>query len=313
MLHLPHFVGRSTLRVVCLASASLAVAGGLILAPPADAAPVAQASPAFVSDRLSVEVIGSGPDVILIPGLLSSREVWRPLAQRLAATHRVHLVQLAGFAGEPWSHGDGPFVAPAVEEMGRYIADAGLDRPAVIGHSMGALVGLKLAQDRPGSVGRLLSVDSLPFFSVLYGPTTTVDSVRPGAERAAAAMAAMDDASFAAGQAQIATASTRSPEVQAAIVVWSVASDRRGAAAAFRDVMLTDARPGLPAMSIPVTAVYAADPNGGTPPAMADALWAQEYAALPGARLIRIDDSRHFIMADQPERLAEIVDQFLAD
>ena len=313
MLHLRYFVGRSTLRAFCLASASLAVAGGLLPAPPADAAPVVQASPAFASDRLSVEVIGSGPDVILIPGLLSSREVWRPLAIRLAATHRVHLVQLAAFAGEPWSHGDGPFVAPVVEELGRYVAEAGLDRSAVIGHSMGALVGLKLAQDRPGSVGRLLSVDSLPFFSVLYGPTTTADSVRPGAERAAAAMAAMDDASFAAGQAQIATASTRSPEVQAAIVAWSVASDRRGAAAAFRDVMLTDARPGLPAMTIPVTAVYAADPNGGTPPAMADALWAQEYAALPGARLIRIDDSRHFIMADQPERLAEIVDQFLAD
>lgn len=29
--------------------------------------------------------------------------------------------------------------------------------------------------------------------------------------------------------------------------------------------------------------------------------------------LIRIDASRHFIMADQPERLAGIVDQFLAD
>ena len=46
---------------------------------------------------------------------------------------------------------------------------------------------------------------------------------------------------------------------------------------------------------------------------MADALWAQEYAALPGVRLIRVDPSRHFIMADQPARLAQIVDQFLAD
>ena len=79
-------------------------------------------------------MIGSGPDVILIPGLASSREVWRPLATRLAATHRVHLVQLAGFAGEPWNHGDGPFVAPEVEELARYIAEAapgssGGDRP----------------------------------------------------------------------------------------------------------------------------------------------------------------------------------------
>lgn len=79
----------------------------------------ATAAASFVSDRLSVEVMGDGPDVVLIPGLASSREVWRPLANRLAATHRVHLVQLAGFAGEPWRHGDGAFVAPAVEEIGR--------------------------------------------------------------------------------------------------------------------------------------------------------------------------------------------------
>ena len=49
------------------------------------------------------------------------------------------------------------------------------------------------------------------------------------------------------------------------------------------------------------------------PPAMADALWQREYASLPGVTLIRVDDSRHFIMADQPERFSEIVDRFLAE
>ncbi len=313
MMFMSRHGGGRRLRAFALASTIALAAGGVALAARAETPPVSAAQAAFASDRLSVEVIGTGPDVILIPGLLSSREVWRPLADRLAKTHRVHLVQLAGFAGEPWNHGDGAFVVPVVEELGRYVVEAGLDHPAVIGHSMGALIGLKLAQDRPDSVGRLLSVDSLPFYSVLYGPTTTVESMRPAAERMAAAFAAMDDASFAAGQAQIATASTRAPEVQAAILQWSVASDRRGAGAAFRDVMLTDTRPALPAMTLPVTAIYAADAEGGTPAAMADALWAQEYAPLPGVRLIRVDGSRHFIMADQPETFAEIVDQFLAD
>ena len=41
---------------------------------------------------------------------------------------------------------------------------------------------------------------------------------------------------------------------------------------------------------------------------MADAMWEREYAALPGVQLIRVDGSRHFIMADQPERFAELVD-----
>jgi pimeloyl-ACP methyl ester carboxylesterase len=79
------------------------------------------------------------------------------------------------------------------------------------------------------------------------------------------------------------------------------------------DVMTTDARPGLAAMTTPVTALYAADADGGAPAAMADALWGREYAALPDVALIRMDGSRHFIMADQPERFAERLDAFLAD
>lgn len=266
---------------------------------------------AYSSDRLSVEVIGSGPDVILIPGLASSRDVWRTEAGRLAPMHRVHLVQLAGFAGEPWHHGDGPFVAPVVEALATYIDAAGLDHPAVIGHSMGGLSALMLAQQYPASVGRVMSVDSLPFFSAMYGPQVTAENARPFAEQAAVGILNADDAGFRAGQAQTAIGLVRDPTTRTAMVDWSMASDRHAMAAAIRDVMTTDARPGLGATTTPVWAVYAADADGGTPAAMADALWSGEYAALPGVTLIRVDDSRHFIMADQPDRLAAIIDRFL--
>lgn len=312
MLHLRHFVGRSTLRALFLASATALAVGGAVFATQARAEPARaiQTAP-FASDRLSVEVIGSGPDVILIPGLASSREVWRPLATRLAATHRVHLVQLAGFAGEPWSHGDGPFVAPEVEELARYIAEAGLDHPAVIGHSMGGFSGLLLAQSHPDRVGRLMIVDALPFYSAMFGPATTPETARPFAAQMAAGMLAADDAAFRAQQTQVAQGLARDPATRDAMVEWSMASDRRAVAAAMTDVMTTDARPGLAGMTTPVTALYATDPEGGPPPAMAEAVWEREYAPLPGVKLIRVDASRHFIMADQPARFDELVDEFL--
>jgi pimeloyl-[acyl-carrier protein] methyl ester esterase len=273
----------------------------------------AAAPAAYTSDRLSVEVIGTGPDVILIPGFGSSREVWRAEAVRLAPTHRVHLVQLAGFAGEPWSHGDGAFVQPVVAALSAYIEAAGLDHPAVIGHSMGGLEALMLAQQSPASVGRVMSVDSLPFFSAMYGPQVTAANARPFADQAAAAILNADDAGFRAGQVQTAAGLVRDPATRTAVVEWSMASDRQAMAAAIRDVMTTDVRPGLAAMTTPVWAVYAADADGGAPAAGADAMWAGQYAALPGVTLVRVDDSRHFIMADQPERLAAIIDRFLAD
>ena len=312
MLNLRPFAGRSTLRVFFLASATALAVGGAVFATQALAEPVTaiQTAP-FASDRLSVEVIGSGPDIILIPGLASSREVWRPLATRLAATHRVHLVQLAGFAGEPWSHGDGPFVAPEVEELARYIAEAGLDKPAVIGHSMGGLSGLLLAQSHPDRVGRLMTVDALPFYSAMVGPAVTPDQARPFAAQAAAAILGADEAAFRAQQGQMAAGLARDPAMREAMVDWSMTSDRQAFAAAMTDVMTTDARPGLAGMTTPVTALYATDAEGALPPAMAQGLWEREYAALPGVKLIRVDVSRHFIMADQPERFAELVDEFL--
>lgn len=298
-----------TLRAFMLAAAIGWTAG--TVSSPAQAEPVRVEAPAFASDRLSVEVMGQGPDVILIPGFASSREVWRPLAQQLAATHRVHLVQLAGFAGEPWTHGDGAFVQPVVDEVARYAAT--LNRPAVIGHSMGGLTGLLLAQQHPEAVGRVMSVDSLPFFSALYGPTATVESARPFADQAAAGILNADAAGYRAQQERTADGMMRNEAGRAAMVEWSMASDRQAMASAIRDVMTTDARPGLAAMTTPVWAVYAADANGGAPAAMADGMWGREYAALPGVKLARVDDSRHFIMTDQPERLSALVDEFLAD
>lgn len=304
--------GSQRLRALAIASAVVLGVGTLAFAVRAEPV-VAASQAAFVSDRLSVEVVGSGPDVVLIPGFASSREVWRAEAERLKATHRVHLVQLAGFAGEPWVHGDGPFVQPMAEELARYIREQRLERPAVIGHSMGGMTAILLAQQSPELVGRVMSVDSLPFFSALFGPQVTAATARPFAEQAAAGIIGADEAGFRAGQERSAIGYSRTPATRTAMVEWSMRSDRQAMASAIREVMTTDLRPGLAAMTTPVWAVYAADADGGAPAAMADVLWAREYAGLPGVRLIRVDASRHFIMADQPARFAELVDQLLAD
>lgn len=63
------------------------------------AQPLPQSSPRV--QRISVQTQGAGTDVILIPGLASSREVWADLAAELRKKHRIHLVELAGFADTP--------------------------------------------------------------------------------------------------------------------------------------------------------------------------------------------------------------------
>ena len=90
------------------------------------------------SQRISVQTQGSGPDVILIPGLASSREVWADLASTLRMSHRIHLVELAGFASTPAiSNPEGKVIDPAVDAIADYIQTQHLEAPAIIGHSLG--------------------------------------------------------------------------------------------------------------------------------------------------------------------------------
>lgn len=267
---------------------------------------------AFVSDRMTVAVTGSGPEVILVPGFACSAEVWRPLEQRLAATRRVHLVQAAGFAGAAWKH-QGEYLQPLVRELARYVREEKLRNPAIIGHSMGGLAALLVAQQNEGLLGQVMTVDSLPCFSAIGGVRLTPEQMQEQAKRSADAILAVDEAVFRAGQEHTALRMSRNMATRKAMIAWAMNSDRRALAAALRDVVATDARPGLYAMKTPVWAVYAADADGGVSRSVADALWSREYAALKTVRLVRVDDSRHFIMADQPERFAEVMRQFLEE
>ena len=152
-----------------------------------DAAPVAAAAaaaPAFASERIGVTVHGTGPDVVLIPGLSSSPEVWNSTMEALPG-YRYHVVHVAGFAGrQAGANRSGEVVAPVAEEIARYIREAGLERPAIVGHSLGGAWAMMIASRHPELASRIMVVDMMPFMAALFGgPTATPESVRPFAEQ----------------------------------------------------------------------------------------------------------------------------------
>jgi pimeloyl-ACP methyl ester carboxylesterase len=257
-------------------------------------APIA-ANPA--ADRMTVTVVGQGPDVILIPGLASSGAVWDATVKQLSATHRVHVVQVAGFAGAPvGGNADGAVVGPLVEAVDGYIKAKGLKSPAVIGHSLGGFTGLLLAQRHPESIGRLMIVDSLPFFSLLFSPAATPEMVRPQAVQMRDATAAMSPEAFAGQQAMGAPRFVKSAEGQKQVIAWGGASSPSVVGRAMYDLLVTDARGDLAKVKAPTAA---------------DRLFVDAYAGLPGLKATRIDDARHFIMLDQPQAFAQAVADFL--
>lgn len=262
--------------------------------------------------RFTVTVQGSGPDVILIPGLASSTAVWDATAARLRTRHRVHLVQVAGFAGAPVAgNAEGPIVEPLVEALAAYIRDNRLRAPAVIGHSLGGETALMLAARHPEAVGRVMAVDSLPFYSLLFNPTATVEAVRPQADAMRDALLAQTDAQAAAAAEGSIARLVRTEAARAAPIAWGRASDRSVVARAVHELITTDLRPELGRIRAPLTVLYAYDPLYGVPAEAIDGLFRSAYANAAGATLQRIDGSFHFIMLDQPEAFAAAVDRFL--
>jgi pimeloyl-ACP methyl ester carboxylesterase len=297
------------LKKILFAAAMTAAlaANGAVPSPVAARAP---ASPSFWPTRFSAIVEGSGPDLILIPGLTSSRHVWDQAVASLGGHYRIHRIQISGFGGEPArGNASGPVLAPVVEEIHAYIAANHLHHPMVAGHSVGGLITLMLAQRHPEDVSRALIVDALPFYAMLFGPQATPASVAPQVAALRDSIAGMTDDAWHAQQAAAAARLASTTEGREQLVRDSMASDRGVVARALYEDAVTDMRPALPTIRTPLTVAYAVNPFATE--AMYGQLMRTGYASAPNVRLVAVEPSYHFIMLDQPARFAAILREFL--
>ena len=278
--------------------------------------PLTSAHAAPEADCARYETVGQGPDVILVPGLGSSPDVWDSTVAALSDRFRFHLVKVLGFAGEP-PEGDLEEGLPkdVPSRTARYIKDyiscRDLEQPAVVGHSMGGFTGLLVARDYPEMISQLVIIDALPFYSLIFDPNATEQSVAPQAAAMAQAVRVADDESFAQMQMRTASSLAQSQEDAETVAGWTIASDRETFASAIQSIMTTDLRPDLSAISAPVSVVYATN-QFATSDRMTP-LYETAYSALPDVSFTVIPDSYHFTMLDQPELTVQAIEAALAD
>lgn len=268
----------------------------------------------FESDRLHVRVDGQGPDIILIPGLSSSPMVWQSTIDHLGGRYRTHAIHVQGFAGaEPGANAEGPVAAPVAEEIARYIREKGLRKPVVVGHSMGGTMGLMLAARHPDLVGKLMVVDMVPFMGAMFGaPGVTAEQVAPIADQIHTAMSSGPDEAYRAQADAAITGMINTESLRAGPLEDARNSDRQVSANAYRELIVTDLRPELAAITAPVEVLYVKFNDPRMTPEITDQIYQASYATLPSAELSRINDSAHFIMFDQPTAFYGELDAFLA-
>ena len=272
----------------------------------------ARPAPVFLSDRIVVEAKGRGPDVILIPGLASTSAVWPRTASALEGRYRVHLVTGRGFGDLPAeANANGRISGPAADEIRRYMDEQGLSRPALIGHSMGGQIALRVAAESGSAVGRVMVVDASPFFPSLISPGATVGDVEPLARLAFQGIMLLGDQALRTQAGSLGLDMGGAGDSLFDGLGWQ-GGDRRTLAQGVYEVMTTDLRSRLPSITAPVTVVYGWSADDRSPRGHIDGLFRGGYRSLSRpATFERIEGAEHMVMIDRPRQFQAAVDRFL--
>lgn len=267
----------------------------------------------FVVGPLLVERHGSGGRaLVLIPGLASGAWVWQDVVRALSGRQAVYVVTLPGFDGRDTTTSN---LAAVRKALGELIVSRALDKPVLVGHSLGGMLALAVAEDSPALVGGVVAVDALP---VLPG----TESFTPEQRAAAFAQASMVQVQyskerFAAGQqAYMSTEGALDMTRADMLAELTSRSDPAAVGRAMTDALALDLRPGLSRITAPILEIspyFAADQSqvGVTEQAKVD-FYKSLLAGAPKVDVVSISPARHFVMFDQPAKLLDTLRTFLS-
>ncbi|MBX7224131.1 MAG: alpha/beta hydrolase [Blastocatellia bacterium] len=259
-----------------------------------------------------VEVTGKGKPMILIPGLSSSGEVWKDTVAHYSKHYECHVLTLAGFAGEPAI--DGPFLETVRTDLAAYIRTKKLEKPVIVGHSLGGFLALWLATQEPSLPGRLVIVDSLPFLPGAMTATATPDSMKPQAEMMRNMIGNQTPEQWKAFQqsSPFLKSMIRDQEKIALAAKWGIDSTPKAVGQAMFEMYTIDLREEVAKIQVPTLVMGTWIGLG--PQATKESVttvFQTQYAKIKNHKLLISDTARHFIMFDDPEWMFQAIDGFL--
>ena len=259
--------------------------------------------------------VGSGPALLLLHGLGCDHTTWNPVIDRLAETHTVIAPDLLGHGLSDKPRADYS-VGGYANGMRDLLSVLGIERVTVVGHSLGGGVAMQFAYQYPERTERLLLVSpgglgrevtplirciTTPGFHQVMGVLTrrplrqaittsmrVASAVGPSLTHDLDEVAEIVD-TFADPRARAATR-----HVVSAVVDW-------------KGQIITMTDRAYLTRSVPTLIVW------GTADHVIPARHAaRAQAAAPGIRVALVEGAGHFPHKDDPQRFAELVEDFLA-
>ena len=263
-----------------------------------------------------VQKYGSGePALILIPGLTDNANVWGGTIAKFSKTHTIYALTLAGFGGQ--KPAAAPMIDKAVADVATLIIKEHLNKPVIVGHSLGGFTAIRVAEAHSNLLRGIVAVDGLPVFPGM--DTLSATQRAATGTRMTAPMAGLTPAGLIEAEKQYSLPYMTKSKNLDEVATFSIGADPRATAEYMQEMISADIRPDLSKITVPFLELGPFDSSLDTvnpQMQMASAADKQAYyeklvSGDPSAKVKIIDDSRHFIMIDQPQAFYDSLGSFL--
>jgi N-formylmaleamate deformylase len=245
-----------------------------------------------------VRLGGGRPPLVLLPGITSPAVTWEFVAERLASRNDVYILDNRGRGLSQGGAGLGYRLDDYAADTDAFIRTIGLDRPAIVGHSMGARIAVRLAARFPTVVGKVVLVD----------PPVSGPGCRPYPIPLNFYLESLDAVSRGLGYDDMKKSLPWSDEQLELRMEWLPTCDPTAIIESHKSFHEEDIHRDLPKIAAETLLLYAE--KGGT---VSDADAHEIARSLKKCRKERIDGAGHMIPWDRLDAFVASVQGFLAN
>jgi pimeloyl-ACP methyl ester carboxylesterase len=247
---------------------------------------------------------GVGKPILFLPGFITPGSVWNETIKNIKGKYQSHVFTYAGFGDV--APIDTPWYPTIKRDLINYITKERLSNITIIGHSMGGTLAMDIAAALPGKVQKLILVDALPAMRALMMPGVSAEMIQYNSPYNNQVLK-QDEQAFRKNAVMMAGGMTADKEKLDAIINWIVRADRKTYVYGYTDLLKLDLREDLKKINAKTLILGATFPTKE----VAKATLENQYTLLKNKRIEMANDSKHFIMFDQPAWFYAQVNTFL--
>lgn len=251
----------------------------------------------------AVAKTGTGKQaIIFIPGFASSGDVWNETRANFEKEFTCYTFTMAGFAGvKPQPNAS---FKNWETEIVNYIKANKIEKPIVIGHSMGGGLALAIASDYPELIGKIVVVDALPCLAALRDPSFKSQE-NNDCSSMLNQIGGMSEDEFLQMQKRNMAMLLADASKQDEVISWSMKSDRKTFSEMYCDFSNTDLREKITAIKCPSLILLEFGFSNYKAPIEA------QYKNLKTASFQYSNKGLHFIMYDDKEWYLSQLNNFI--